>query len=164
MQHAMHRREAPWIGGLILIAIGAVMLATYVVPDIGLYVVLGLGLVFVVAFAITRAYAFLVPAGILTGLGVGVSLTPYVTQGMMTGALIVGSLAIGFAAIGVVAYLMHLEEAHPWPFIPAAILGVVAVFLAVGRPDALQVFSIGVAIAMIIGGAALMLRQRGRGA
>ena len=164
MQHAMHRREAPWIGGLILIAIGVVMLAAYVVPDIGLFVVLGLGLVFLVAFAITRAYGFLVPGGILTGLGVGVALTPYVTSGTMTGAVIVGSMALGFAAIGVIAYLMHLDEAHPWPFIPAAILGTVAVFLAVDRPEALQVFSIGVAIAMIVGGVALMLRHRRSGA
>ena len=36
----------------------------------------------------------------------------------MTGALIVGSLAIGFAAVGILAYVLHLDEAHPWPFIP----------------------------------------------
>ena len=164
MQHTMHRREAPWIGGLILIAIGALMLATYVVPDIGLYVVLGLGLLFLVAFAFTRAYGFLVPGGILTGLGVGVALTPYVAPDLATGALIVGSLALGFAAIGVIAYAMHLEEAHPWPFIPAAILGTVAIFLAIGNPEALQYLSIVVAVAMIVGGGWLMLRQRGKGA
>ena len=163
MQHTMHRREAPWIGGLILIAVGAVMLGTQVLPDIGLYVVLAIGLVFLVAFAITRAYGFLVPGGIMTGLGVGVALTPYVVEGTMTGALVVGSLAVGFAAIGVIAYLMRLEEAHPWPFIPAAILGTVAVFLALDRPEALQWLGIAIAVAMIVGGGWLMLRQRGEG-
>jgi hypothetical protein len=159
----MHRREAPWIGGLILIAVGAVMLGTQVLPDIGLFVPLAIGLVFLVAFVITRAYGFLVPGGIVTGLGVGVALTPYVVEGTMTGALIIGSLAVGFAAIGVIAYLMRLEEAHPWPFIPAAILGAVAVFLALDRPDALQWLGIAIAVAMIVGGGWLMLRQRGEG-
>ncbi len=162
MQHAMHRREAPWIGGLVLIAVGAMMLATYLVPEIGLYVVLGLGIVFLIAFAVTRAYGFLVPAGILTGLGVGIVLTPYMTEGMMTGALIVGTLALGFAAVGVIAYLMHMEEAHWWPFIPAAILGTVAIFLAIGNPDALEYLSIVVAIAMIVGGGWLVIRQRSK--
>ncbi len=160
MQHTMHRREAPWIGGLVLIAVGVLMLGTYVLPDIGLYVVLALGLVFLAAFAFTRAYGFLVPGGILTGLGVGVALTPYVIQGMTTGALVVGALAIGFAAVGILAYVLHLDEAHPWPFIPAAILGTVALFLALGQPDALRWLSILVAVAMIIGGGWLMLRRR----
>ena len=162
MQHTMHRREAPWIGGLVLVAIGLVMLATYLVPEIGLYVVLGLGLVFLAAFIYTRAYGFLVPAGILTGLGVGIALVPYVTEEMMTGALILSSLAIGFAAIGVIAYLMHLEEAHWWPFIPAVILGTVAVFLAIGTPEALQYLGVVAAVVMIVGGGWLMLRQRGK--
>jgi len=164
MQHTMHRREAPWIGGLVLIAVGVVMLGTYVLPEIGLYVVLALGLIFLAAFALTRAYGFLVPGAIMTGLGVGIVLTPYVIQGMMTGALIVGALALGFAAIGVIAYLMHLDEAHPWPFIPAAILGTVAVFLALDRPEALQWLGVVAAIAMIIGGGWLVLRQRSKGA
>ncbi len=162
MQHTMHRREVPWIGGLVLIAVGVLMLGTYVLPDIGLYVVLALGLVFLAAFVFTRAYGFLVPGGILTGLGIGVALTPYVSQGMMSGALVVGALAVGFAAVGILAYVLHLDEAHPWPFIPAAILGTVSLFLALDQPDALRWLSVVVAVAMIVGGGWLMLRRRDR--
>jgi hypothetical protein len=79
---------------------------------------------------------------------------------MMTGALVVGALAIGFTAVGILAYVLHLDEAHPWPFIPAAILGTVALFLALGQPDALRWLSILVAVAMIVGGGWLMLRRR----
>ena len=103
MQHTMHRREAPWIGGLVLIAIGVLMLGAYVLPDVGLYVVLALGLVFLAAFVFTRAYGFLVPGGILTGLGIGVALTPYVSHGTVSGALVVGALAVGFATVGILA-------------------------------------------------------------
>lgn len=163
MQHSMHRREAPWIGGLILIAVGALMLATYVVPDVGLYVVVALGLVFLAAFAISRMFGFLVPGCILTGLGVGVLLTPQVPEGFMTGAVIVGSLAVGFAAIAVIAYLWRLPEAHPWPLIPAAILGTVAAFLVIDRPEALEYLNLVAAVALIIGGGWLFWRRRGEG-
>jgi hypothetical protein len=122
--------------------------------------VLALGLVFLTAFALTRTYGFLVAGGILTGLGAGVALTPYVAGGMTTGALITGSLAIGFALAGVVGYLMHLPEAHPWPFVPAAILGTVAVFLALDATQALEYLGIAAAIAMIGGGGWLMIRRR----
>ena len=141
-----------------LIAVGVPMLGTYVLPDVGLYIVLALGLVFLAAFAFTRAYGFLVPGGILAGLGIGVALTPYVSQGMMSGALVVGALAVGFATVGIL--VMHLEDAHPWPFIPAAILGTVSLFMAIGQPDALRWLSIVVAVAMIVGGSWLMLRRR----
>jgi hypothetical protein len=162
MQHTIHRREAPWIGGLILIVVGALMLATYLVPDIGIYTVLILGIIFLAAFVATRAYGFLVPAAILTGLGVGIVLTPYVTEEMLTGAMILASLAIGFAAIGVISYLMRMEEAHWWPFVPAAILATIALFLAVDQPEALQYVGIAAAVVMIVGGGWLMLRQRGK--
>jgi hypothetical protein len=163
MQHTMHRRDVPWVGGVILVLVGLVMLAAYVVPDVGLYVVLGLGIVFLAAFFYTRAYGFLVPGGILTGLGAGILLTPALAaDGMLAGAAVLGGLALGFAAIWAIAALMHLEEAHPWPLIPAAILGTIAVFLAVGNPQALEYLGVVAAVVMIIGGAWLVIRQRGK--
>jgi hypothetical protein len=163
-QHTIQRHDAPWIGGLVLVAVGLLMLATYLVPEIGLYTVLVLGIVFLAAFLYTRAYGFLVPGGILTGLGIGIILTQAMAaEEMLAGAVVVGGLALGFAAIWAIAALMHLEESHPWPLIPAAILGTVAVFLAIGQPEALQYLSVVIAIAMIAGGGWLMLRRRGGG-
>ena len=163
MQHqsTITRREAPWLGGLILVAVGAFLLLSYVAPGLGLYIVLGLGLVLMVAFVVTRVYAFLVPAGILTGLGIGIALLPFVSDGLTTGALITASLAAGFAAVGVIAYLFRLDEAHWWPFVPAAILGTVSIFLALGNPQALEWLGVAFAAAMIVVGSWLIFRRRG---
>ncbi len=161
MQHSLEHREGPWIGGLILIMIGALLLVSYVVPDAGRLILLALGLVFLIAFLVTRRYGFLVPAGILTGLGVAVALAPLVTEGPVLGAVIVASLAAGFAGIWIVGELLHLPESNPWPLIPAAILAIVAMGVASDQPEVLRWLGVVLAVGMIASGA-LLIWWRGR--
>ena len=125
------RDQGAWVGGLILIVIGLAFLAGQVVPNASNYVVLGIGLVFLLAFLATRNYGFLVPAGIVSGVGAGLVLMLY-EEGRAGSGLLLVSLGIGFIAIWVVGALFRLRENHPWPFIPGGILITVGVISLAG--------------------------------
>ena len=64
-----------WLPGVILIAVGVTLFAVQLLHLDADVIVLVIGLVFAVAFAGTRRYGLLIPAGILTGLGVGIVAT-----------------------------------------------------------------------------------------
>src|SRR5207253_9929299 len=87
------RNDGAWVGGLILIVIGLVFLAGQLVTNASHYVVLGVGLTFLVAFFATRNYGFLVPAGIVSGVGVGLVLM-LVEPGRIGSGLLLVSLGI----------------------------------------------------------------------
>src|SRR5207344_1026558 len=55
--------------GVTSLAIGAIVLTGFVVPDVERYSLLAISAVLLVAFALTREYGFAVPAGITGGLG-----------------------------------------------------------------------------------------------
>jgi hypothetical protein len=147
------------LGGAILIAVGLMLLAAQTMPEAGRWFVLGLGLVFLAAFLTTRHYGFLVPGGILTGLGAGIAATTWVTEGEASGALVVGGLALGFVLIWLVAEFMALAERHPWPLVPGVILGIVAVGIAANQPDVERWMGLGVGAVMVLLGGVLILRR-----
>lgn len=90
------------VAGLILIGLGLVFLLGLVFP-IGNWVLIILGLGFLGAYLVTRLDGLLWPAGILTGLGVGVWAGPALRlDGTMQGAAILLGLAGGFVAIYVI--------------------------------------------------------------
>lgn len=150
-----HRNDGAWVGGLILIVIGLVFLTGQFVPNASRYVVLGIGLTFVVAFLATRNYGFLVPAGIVSGVGVGLVLMTYEAGRVGSGLLLV-SLGIGFVAIWVVGAVFRLRENHPWPWIPGGILVTVGtISLAGTRYGDLARFVWPIAL-IVLGGAFLV--------
>jgi hypothetical protein len=106
-----------WLG-LILIGLGAIFLLDRVVPDIGAYLPLLVGLGFFVAFLATRAYGFLIPAGIVSGVGAGILLQQTYDQG----GIFLLALGGGFVAIWLIGALFRLREHHWWPLIPGGIL------------------------------------------
>ena len=63
--------DGRWIGGLILILIGAGLLANQYVPDIGRYAPLVVGLGLLIIFIVTRNAGALIGGAIVTGIGVG---------------------------------------------------------------------------------------------
>ncbi len=90
------------VAGLILIGLGLVFLLGMAFP-IGNWVLIILGLGFLVAYLVTRLDGLLWPAGILTGLGLGVWAGLALRwDGMMQGAAILLGLAGGFIAIYVI--------------------------------------------------------------
>jgi len=119
-------RQGGWLLGLILIAIGAVMLIGNFSTLGSEAVVLAIGVVFLVAFALRRLYGFLVPGGILTGLGAGI-LAQQAAGG--NGGPVVLGLGLGFLSIYAIDLATTRATLRWWPLIPGTILGVVGVSL-----------------------------------
>jgi hypothetical protein len=121
---------------VILILVGVAGLAGQVLhltANLGGLIVIAIGLGFAVAFAFTRHYGFLVPGGIMTGLGAGIiaSESLALADDQPGGAIVLG-LGLGFLAIWVVGAIARVERNHPWPLIPGGILAVIGAVLVIG--------------------------------
>lgn len=110
--------------GLILVGLGAVLLLI-LTTDIGPEAIVAfIGLSFLIAYGVTRSYGFLVPGGILTGLGTGIVLSAL----NWPGNLVVIGLGAGFLLIAIVDLTVGARsEGWWWPLIPGGILSVVGV-------------------------------------
>lgn len=124
-------RDGSWVGGVVLVAIGVAFLLGQLLPNAGRFVPLLVGLIFLAVFLVTRSYGFLVPGGIVTGVGVGVVLAVE-DQGRVGGGLFLVSLGLGFIAIFVLGALFRLRENHPWPLIPGGILCTIGLITLAG--------------------------------
>lgn len=125
---------------VILIAVGVVGLASQlfdITADLGGWIVMFIGLGLLAAFAYTRGYGYLVPGGIMTGLGAGIVVSESFTfTNEETGGVIVLGLGLGFLAIWVVGSVMRVAQNHWWPVIPGGILATIGAVLLVGGQDA----------------------------
>ncbi len=122
---------------VVLIIVGLIGLATQVwqpSEDLGGWIVVLIGLGFIGAFLYTRQYGYLVPGGIMTGLGAGIVISQAITwttdEG--EGGTIVLGLGLGFIAIWLIAGLLNVARNHWWPLVPGGILAVVGSALLVG--------------------------------
>jgi hypothetical protein len=122
--------------GVILILVGVVSyLGRFVeIPaELGVWIVALVGAVLLAAFAYTRQYGFLIPGGIVTGLGLGLGVSQTLAlHDEAEGGLIVLGLGLGFLSIYAIGALARAPENHWWPFIPGGILSVVGSALIVG--------------------------------
>jgi len=120
--------DGRWIGGIILILIGAGLLANQFVPDIGRYAPLIVGLGLLIIFLLTRNAGALIGGSIVTGIGVGLLMDERFP--ISGGSWIPLCLGLGFLGIWVFGGLLRMPEARFWPLIPGGILtfvGIVAV-------------------------------------
>lgn len=92
-------------------------------------ILLPMGLAFLVWAALARSPGLLVPGGVLSGLGVGLTLQP--THGVS--ALLFG-LAGGFLLVAALSPLLEKRRGQWWPFFPAAGL-VLAGLVTKAGPD-----------------------------
>jgi hypothetical protein len=130
----MQRRDQ-WVGGAVLIAIGAALLIGQLVGETGQFILLGIGLVLLVLFAVSRNPGALIGGGIVTGLGAGV-LVAANTEGDVAAAAVLFGLGFGFLGVWLVGTLMRVREASLWPLIPAAILVVIGIVVLSGAEGA----------------------------
>ncbi len=142
--------------GLALIALGLGLYWLHRVEGIGEAAVFFLvGGAFLAAYLYNRAYGFLVPAGIMLGMGAG-----------MVGAdslLDLGrpqflGLGFGFVLIFLIA-LLYERRSHWWPLIPGTLL------ILLGLPDADRIFSYlyrNWPLILVIAGALILLTALGR--
>lgn len=159
----MQRREQ-WVGGAVLIVIGAGILLGQLFTDAEQYILLGIGVLLLVLFAISRNPGTLIGGGIVTGLGVGIVIAAN-TSGDIAGAAVLFGLGFGFIGVWLVGTLMRIQETTVWPLIPGAILVVIG-FVVLAGPEMAEALSwlwplllIGLGV-VVIGGAFL---RRGAG-
>ena len=149
------------IGGAVLLAVGAAFLLPPLgVSNAGAYLFVALGLAFGAAWWLgTKQFVYLVPAGVLTGFGLGLVLpTLFDLPAEIAGPVFLGTLALGLIAVFAFAPGRRLLLAI------AAILAVVAVadlFLNVVLiPAGAQPYF--VPLILIVVGLYLLMERRGR--
>jgi hypothetical protein len=130
------RDRGAYVGAALLILVGIAALignlggGSYVYESIPF----GLGLAFLVAYAMTRQYGFLVPGGILTGVGAGV-LASSLLNVADGGAYVAIGGGAGFLLIFVVDGLVSKVATRWWPVIPGALMLVVGVQAATDNQE-----------------------------
>jgi hypothetical protein len=133
--HSSDRRET-MIGGALLVAIGLLVLLAQNIKgeSLGLLFLPALGGLFLVAGIIGRQAGFIIPGGILTGIGLGVIFTqspqfanPETAQG---GVFFMG-FALGWFLIAVLSKLFT-PETQWWALIPGAIMALIGGGLMLG--------------------------------
>ena len=147
-----------WLPGVILIAVGLTLFTVQLLNLDGDVIVLVIGLVFAIAFAATRRYGLLIPAGIMTGLGIGILLE---NAGVMGEPVVLG-LGLGFFAIYAGDLLTTGARAPGrwWPLIPGGILTIIAAAESTFGPEGARLITQGWPILLIAAGAWLLLRGR----
>ncbi len=118
------------ITALVLIVVGIVLIIGQL-TEMWQVVLLVLGVGFLVAYFVTRNYGFLVPGGILTGIGVGILLETVVSSPSedFEAALFLVPFGLGFILIWILDTI-YTRASNWWPLIPGGIM--IAVGLAVG--------------------------------
>jgi hypothetical protein len=129
-------RRNTMIGGALLVAIGLLVLLVQNVQaeTLGLLFLPALGGLFLIAGIIGRQVGFIIPGGILTGIGLGVIFTQNpqiaVTDTAQGGVFFLG-FALGWLLITVLSKLFT-SETQWWALIPGAIMALIGGGLMLG--------------------------------
>ncbi len=144
--------------GAVLIALGVVLIVGQRMGVGGEGAVAAAGIAFLVAYALTRHYGFLVPGGIMTGLGIGI-IYENRTQGQ--GVPVLLGLGLGFLSIYLIDAAGRRTARGWWPLIPGGVLTLIGLLQAAGRTGVLGDISRWWPVVLIAIGAYLLLRPRG---
>lgn len=143
--------------GLVLIGLGVLFGIVQLTGIGGEAVVLVIGGGLLVGYAATRLYGYLVPGGILSGLGIGVIWQAQVLSDA-GGAPLVG-LGAGFLAIYLIDLFVRHDRALGWPVIPGGITLTIGLLLETGNGGTLAGAAPLWPIALVLVGGLLLLRQ-----
>ena len=149
--------QRPPVAGIVLILLGALFLLGQWLNVGGEGVVAMIGLAFLAAYAFTRQYGFLVPGGIMTGLGIGII---YEDRLRAEGAPVLLGLGLGFISIYVISRVRGRMPADWWPLIPGGVLTVIGLFLAAGQTGLLGAVGRWWPLVLIAIGLYIIFRQR----
>ena len=142
---------------MILIAVGVTLFGVQLLHVDADVIVLVIGLVFAAAYVATHRYGVLIPAGILTGLGVGIVLEDLGVRGEPVPL----GLGLGFLAIyGGDRLTNAARVGRWWPLIPGSILTIVGAGSSTFGDEVGRAIQQGWPILLIAAGAWLLLRRR----
>lgn len=157
------RDQVVFAAVLILVGVGALVMQVAEQEQIaGGAVVALIGVGLLGAFAYTRAYGYLIPGSIMTGLGIGIlaaDLMKASDEG--EGGVIVLGLGLGFIGIWVISAITQLSQHHWWPIVPGGILALIGVALLIGG-EAVQLLDYWGVILVAIGVIVLWQATRAR--
>ena len=150
----MERRSLP---GIILIVLGVTFIVGQRMGIGGEGTTAAIGLAFLVAFVWTRNYGFLVPGGIMTGLGLGIVIQ---NRAGGDGAPVLLGLGLGFCSIYALDAVNRRTLRGWWPLIPGGVLTLVGLAKASTTNSWLGVAAQWWPVALIVVGGYLLLRPR----
>lgn len=154
------------VGGIALIVLGLIALAAQFIDfgeTIGLLIVPGLGLIFLLWGLLTRQSAFLIPGGILGGIGLGILLItgPYeVANEELQGGVFMLAFAFGWFLIPILSTIFTGDN-HWWALIPGGIMALIGGGLLFGGAALTVLEYLGKLwpVFLILGGLYLILRR-----
>ena len=159
------RRGGGMVWGAILIAIGAfALIQQFAHLKMDMFLLPFLGFVFLLAGFLSRRFGWLIPGGILAGIGVGTLLVEgpfkYLGNSQASSGVFMLSFAAGWLLITLASLL--IGRVMLWPLIPGAFLGLFGIALLAGQSGvrALEIFGQGWPIILIAIGLYLVLRRR----
>ena len=151
--------------GITLVAIGLIVAAGFFIEGVSQYTLVAVSLTLLASFALSREYGYAIPAGITGGLGTAVLLIADQTfAAQYTPAVFFLSLAGGFLAVWILGLGADPRERHPWPLVPAIILGAIGLAFASGQPGAVDWVRVAIAAVIVIAGVGMLLRRDGHDA
>lgn len=148
--------------GIVLLVVGVIVATGFVTDAVDQFTLLGVSATTLLAFTVSREYGYAVVAGITGGVGTAILLITSATiAAPYTAAVLFLSLAGGFAAVWPLGLLAVPQARHPWPLVPATILGTMGLAFAVGQPGAITWIQFAVAAVIIVAGIGQLVRREG---
>jgi hypothetical protein len=142
--------------GLILIGLGVFLLLVQTTEFGGEAIVAVIGGAFLITYFATRIYGFLVPAGIMLGLGLGILWQ--VNAASEGGAVLIG-LGLGFISVWLIGVLMRDPIRHWWPLVPGGIIVTIGVLVEAEQTGFLESYGDLWPLILVVIGAVLLLGQ-----
>ncbi len=150
------------IPGLVLLGLGVLIATSEFFPGFaghfGGSLFLGsIGLAFLVILLVRQdAWWAVIPAGVLFTLAAVAGITPYLHNGLASGAVFFLGLGITFSVVG----LMPVGRSEKWPWIPAGICLVLGTLLMIGsRAMENSIFGYIWPAILVLGGGYLIVRS-----
>lgn len=140
--------------GLILVGLGVLLLLVRLTWIGGEAVVAVIGAGFLITYFATRKYGFLVPAGIMLGLGLGIIWE--VNTGSGGGPVLIG-LGLGFVSVWLIAEVMRDPIQHWWPLVPGGIIAAIGVLVEAEQTGFLDSYGDLWPLILVVIGAVLLL-------
>jgi len=159
-------KHSQLVWGVVLVSVGLWMLVSnFTGWELSAALPLVLGLFFLARGSVSRKVGFLIPGGILTGIGMGAVLLegPFNgLEGEAAGGLFLLAFALGWALITLTSALFVRKIAW-WPLIPGGIMAFIGGALLIGDPmtTVLEYAGQGWPIVLIAIGLYLILWRKG---